>query len=264
MCVGLLVGDGISDRVEKNVYYIIMLKRILITICIALILIVLAGFAQVGFRIRIGLELANNSMRYEQDGDKLGHILFAGDSTVVGTGTSDPRYSVAGRFGEDFPRYTIDNVAINGLRLAKFPETLNNTRTRYDLVMMQVGANDVLRLHDLEDLETDARVAVRAAKEKSEKVIWMTVGNLGATKFFPWPVRYYYEYWTRKSRDVFIRVAEEEGVFYIDLFTPIEDDPFQEDIERFYTADKLHISDDGYAVWYEHIRKRMEEEGIDL
>ncbi|MCH7883361.1 SGNH/GDSL hydrolase family protein [Patescibacteria group bacterium] len=241
-----------------------MFERIFLVAAAAILLASLVGFVQVWLRIRIGAGLASRSIPYEQEGTGLKRILFAGDSTVVGTGVSDPKYSVAGRFGKEFPNYTIDNVAVDGLRLAEFPKTLEKADVKYDLVMMQVGANDVLRLHNLNKLENDARRAIRAAKEKTEKVIWMTSGNLGATEFFPRPIRYYYDFWTRKSRERFLKIAEEENILYVDLFTSVKDDPFRKDIEKFYAPDKLHLSDAGYGVWYDQIRKAMKEGRVDF
>jgi len=175
---------------------------------------------------------------------------------------ADSGHSVAGRFGKEFPNYTIDNVAISGLRLAEFPDSLLRTDAKYDVVIMQIGANDVIRLYNLDKLENDARIAVRAAKEKAKTVVWMTSGNLGGVEFFPWPFRYYYNFWTKKSREHFLKVAEEENVLYVDFFTSISEDPFRNNIEKFYASDKLHLSDDGYGVWYNKIRSTMKESGI--
>lgn len=241
-----------------------MLKQIFTIVLMILIITIAGQFIQVGLNVQTGIKIADRSVRYEQEGTGLKRILFAGDSMVVGTGASDPKYSVAGRFGKDFPNYTIDNVAVNGLRLAEFTETLDDVEGMYDLIIMQVGGNDVIRLYYLDDLENDARRAVRAAKEKSDKIVWLTLGNLGSTEFFPWPVNYFYDYWTKKSREVFLRVAAEEEILYIDLYRPIKKDPFSEDIKRFYAPDKLHISDDGYAVWYNYIREIMEKNGLDF
>src|ERR1041385_1130520 len=44
-------------------------------------------------------------------------ILFLGDSTAVGTGARDSRGSVAGYFGQDFPKAEIVNISRNGKRL---------------------------------------------------------------------------------------------------------------------------------------------------
>ncbi len=59
--------------------------------------------------------LIERAMPYEQRGNPAApKVLFVGDSTGVGVGTDDAALSVAGRYGTEFPDWTVDNIAVSG------------------------------------------------------------------------------------------------------------------------------------------------------
>src|SRR5580698_9255590 len=83
-------------------------------------------------------------------------VLFAGDSTAVGTGLSDNSYSTAGLFSRDFPDADVENHSQNGLRLkglANILETLQNKK--FDLAVLQIGANDIINLTPMAQINDD-------------------------------------------------------------------------------------------------------------
>jgi len=237
-------------------------RHIIKALKLLFVLILLAIFAvtiQVWSHVQVGKGVARSAEKFERILPiARGEVLFTGDSTAFGTGVENKSNSTAGRFAKTYPDFSVYNTAVNGLKLEGLVEILAQETKTYDLIVMQIGANDVLRLHSFERIESDARKVVQKAKELSPNVVWLAVGNVGATRFFPWPLSNLYEYWSRNARTLFIRIAEEEGVYYVDLFREKEDmsyNPFHKDL---YARDGLHLNDDGYGLWYEEIQNVIE------
>ena len=81
-------------------------------------------------------------------------------------------------------------------------------------------------------------------------VVLMTSGNLGAAPFFPWPLNRLMTWRARRQRDLLRALAVRHGVAYVDLWREVEDDPFRNDPARYYAADGLHLTGEGYAQWH--------------
>ena len=87
---------------------------------------------------------------YEQLGGGAGRILVIGDSTGYGTGAAHATDSIAGRLGTDYSAYAITNDSVNGRQIigaAKVVAGLPDN-DRYDLVLLQIGANDLIAGRD--------------------------------------------------------------------------------------------------------------------
>jgi len=181
-------------------------------------------------------------------------ILFIGDSTALGTGAGDNTESVAGWFGQDFPSAHIINVSQNGKRLsALVQDFFPSLGERYNLVVMQIGGNDILRLTPLKNIERDLSIVIERAKMIADHVVILHSGNVGAAPIFCWPFNWLYAERSRMVRALYLDKAKATSVLYADLFAEREVDPFLKDISRFYSADYLHPSGQGYKIWYETI-----------
>ncbi len=214
--------------------------------------------------IAVGGELVAESKAYEQAGNGQPRILVMGDSTAVGTGVTDPRGSIAGRFGQDFPGAEIRNLGINGLKVAGLLEHFPSyPQDSFDLVLIQIGANDIMRGTGLKDFERDLRRAFEGAQDIGKHVVALHSGNIGLAPLFPWPVNSLMRSRTLAVRNIYRRIAKEEGVTYVDLFHEREDDPFKGQ-KHFYGRDELHLSEAGYEVWYEGVRAAMRGASIQL
>lgn len=193
------------------------------------------------------------------------HFLFVGDSTAVGTGTKDGSDSVAGWFAKDFPDADIENYGQNGKRLATLLQNFYpGTRTSFDLVVVQVGGNDIMRFTPYFDIERDIAAVVDKAKKLSKNVIILHSGRVGLAPIFSWPFNEILIERASRVRDIYIRVAILKDVHYVDLFVDRDKDIFLTDINKYYSPDRLHPSGEGYHWWYERIRETMKEAKIDL
>ena len=191
-------------------------------------------------------------------------ILFLGDSTAVGTGAQSNTESVAGWFGQDFPQAHIRNISRNGEKLAGLIKNFPASNESYNLVVLQIGGNDIMRLTRLTDIDKNLSIAIDRAKAIADHVVIMHSGDVGLAPIFSWPLNRLYTSRTKALRDIYIKTAKEKGVMYVDLFQERRDDVFLKDISKFYSPDHLHPSGQGYRFWYQQIRRTLNENGVTL
>jgi lysophospholipase L1-like esterase len=203
-----------------------------------------------------GKDLARASSPYEAHPATPGTtLLVVGDSTGVGTGAEDPADSVAGRLGADLPDARVDNLAVNGALTKDVLGQLERAPLpRYDAIMVQVGGNDALRFTNLGELASDIDAVLDAALRRGDYVALMSTGDLGEAPAIPWPLDTVFSGRSRAIRDRFAKAAESHGADYVDLFAPAGDNPFARDPDRYYASDGLHLSGDGYGIWYDRLR----------
>jgi lysophospholipase L1-like esterase len=182
--------------------------------------------------------------------DASDRILVLGDSTAAGTGTSDNKYSTAGRLASLFPGAEIINISENGLQIGELTKKLEDVDGRYDLILIQIGANDIIRLTGMNAIDLELQKLLTMANELSDKVIILHSGDIGKSKFFPVYVRPILSSRSRQVRDIYIKNAETFGVSYVDLFDV-------EMTDETYSDDKLHPNDAGYEIWFKEIMKKI-------
>lgn len=230
---------------------------------IGAILILCVGavyFESCTFRKRIakGRKLAEESVPFEiRSLEAEARLLVVGDSTGVGTGADRPLDSIAGRIYRDFPFVEIINKSDDGAKIRDVLTQLNTIENeKFDIVLVQVGGNDILRFTDLDRLKDLITILLKAARQKSRNIIFISTGNVGlAPAFFP-PLSWLYTYRTRQVRSVFMKVSQKLRVEYVDLFKEKKEDPFLTDPEKFYAVDFLHPGSEGYRLWYEELKKQ--------
>lgn len=219
--------------------------------------VVVLVLGRAALRLATAAELARASQPYRQAPPQPAlRLLVVGDSTAVGTGASAPSSSLAGRIGRDHPRLRIDNLARDGATLADVPAQIEAAPgERYDLVLVQAGGNDVLRLRDLGAVRRDLSRVLALAGARAPQVLLMPAGNVGNAPFFFPPLSWWM---TARSRTLHRHVraaAAAAGAVYVDLFHERADDPF---VQRpgLHAADGLHPSDAGYAAWREALERQ--------
>lgn len=218
-----------------------------------------AQFLRFLWKVRAGRGVARSSRAFQQlrpDGQP--RMLLVGDSTAFGTGADDPSETIAGYFGRDFPKAHIRNLGVNGGRVAGLPGQLAQVRDeQYDLVVMLVGGNDVIRKTPLESVARDLRTALALARQLGRHIVLLSQGNIGNAPIFPWPLYHSYTRRARRLRDVFMTVASEQGAAFVDLFRERSADPWRDRPNQYYSADHFHPNGTGYREWYEKIKERL-------
>lgn len=200
---------------------------------------------------------------YSQSGSGGGTILVVGDSTAYGTGVYKAKDSIAGRIGYNFPTYRIDTLAKNGRVISEVVPAIQslNSSVYPDLLLLQVGGNDIIGNHTSETIEADTRYMLKEAKKYAKHVIFMSSGNVGTALFYVKNGQPNLEMERRTliAREIFMRVATEEGVTYVDLFMPREEDAFLTSPDKYMALDGLHPSASGYDLWYQILLPKLKE-----
>lgn len=218
---------------------------VLATIAVAAMLLATGCAA---WRIGQAAELARQSTPYQQNPiDATLSLLIVGDSTGVGTGASSPEASLAGLLGRTYPRLRIENRARDGATFADVVRQFDGAQ-RHDLVLIQAGGNDVIRLRSDDDVRADIDRVTALARERSGRVVLMPAGNVGNAPFFFAPVSQLMTGRARRMHAFVRESAERHGAVVVNLFKERADDPFVQ-TPGLHAVDGLHPSDAGYRVW---------------
>lgn len=189
-------------------------------------------------------------------------LLVIGDSTAVGLGTSAPEYSVAGRLSRMLDASVV-NLAISGATTADAMGQIASLKdTRFDLILIQVGANDIIRFHSIDKTLGQLDSLLTTATRMSDRVVLLTAGKVGEAPYFPKPLGFLWTAQAAKLRSEFMRIAHNRGIAYVDLYTI--PDPFSAEPDKYYAPDGLHLTDAGYGFWYEQVKLMIEKRWPDF
>jgi len=232
-----------------------MMKTSLLLASTALILASIPGRAV--WRISLSAELARRSRAFRiTPSEPALRLLVVGDSTAVGTGASSPAASLAGLLAARFPRLLIENRAQDGASFADVTTQLTGDG-QFDMVLVQAGGNDVIRLRDMDAVARDIERVTALARQRAPLVVLMPAGNVGNAPFFFTPLT---GWMTQRSRQLHAHAratAGRSGAVYVNLFEERENDPFAQ--RRDLNAkDGLHPSDAGYRVWLDQLMQQAD------
>ena len=143
-------------------------------------------------------------------------------------------------------------------------KTFDQAQGKFDLVLIQGGANNIIYFTPLETAVAEMDALIKKAKKYSDNVVLLTSGNVGTAPIFPVPLSWIYTTRARKFLAEFEKNAITNGALFVRLFQEKIDDVFLSDVKKYYAADGLHLTAEGYKVWYEQIRKTIAAEGIEL
>ncbi len=216
--------------------------------------------------IQTGNDLADQAAQrsYEQHpAEPGGRILVIGDSSAVGTGAESAAVSTAGRLGELFPKAEIINAGVNGAKVVEIPpRLLGYAGERFDLILIQIGGNDIVRFTPYGEMTQSIIRVLVAANELTDQVILLHGGNVGTSRLFPQPLRGWYTVRTNAVRDIWKNQAEKYGAHYVDLIVPAGEDPFLQDPGKYYAPDIFHPSGEGYGWWFEGVERVIKDNGL--
>jgi len=177
-------------------------------------------------------------------------IIVAGDSTAFGVGAL-PAESTAGRIAAAFPDARVLNVARSGARIGHVAGQLAGLEIHEaDLILIHACANDVLEFRSVRKVEEDLRGAVAAARRLSAHVVLMPGHNFSVAPFFLRSISRVIMWHAQRMHRMIVRVTAELDVTFVDLFRDPDEDPFVKEPHRYYCADGLHPSGEGYAIWF--------------
>ena len=252
-------GSGLCARAARGVASRHKLARMrrprrpllpLLALAAAAVVLVTSGCA--AWRIGQAAQLARQSTPFQQvPVNPTLSLLIVGDSTGVGTGASAPGNSLAGLLGSAYPGLRIDNRARDGATFADVVRQFEGTQ-RYDLVLIQAGGNDVIRLRSDADVRADIDRVTALARARSDRVVLMPAGNVGNAPFFFAPVSWTMTQRARRLHGFVRESAARHGAVVVNLFKEKADDPFVQ-VPGLHAVDGLHPSDAGYRLWRDEL-----------
>lgn len=207
--------------------------------------------------IQKGKTLAKNAIPFErQAASSTMRILILGDSTAVGTGSERSDLSIAGRLSALYPEANIQNLAVNGLRLEGLLEILESHKfvERNSLIVVQIGANDIIRLTPMKDVERDIRKILEKLSSQTENLIFLHSGDIGETKIFPVYLRPFLTKRSFEMKDIYKKAASDTGAKYVDLIDSPSRALLRDYPTMYYSEDFLHLNAAGYGLWFADIK----------
>lgn len=191
------------------------------------------------------------------------HIAVLGDSTVTGTGLDDvddswPR--VVARRLSDRHQVVLRSFAVGG---AKSRDVLEDQvpvaeQHRYDLVIISVGSNDILRMVPVWQFERRLDEIVARLKDVSKSVILFGVGDLGSIPRLPYPIDRIANRSGHLADWVHRRVAERHRAAKVDQWT-LTTEAFNSGVHMF-SPDLFHPSPEGHLAWADAVMPTVESE----
>jgi lysophospholipase L1-like esterase len=217
-----------------------------------------ANSVLLGVRVYRGVKLTRDAKVFSaQPSVVKKRVLVVGDATAAGVGAGKPAESMAGRISREFPFAEVKNLGRPGAA----PRDVLGQLARaggggFDVVVVQAGPEDVVRLRDLEDARGVYSQVLHEASALAPEVILAGVPDVGrAPAFFP-PVSWLLSRRSAELRNLLILTAREKGTEYVDLFGKDGVEPLLKTPGRYFAEDRLHPSGNGYALWYAELTRQ--------
>jgi lysophospholipase L1-like esterase len=180
-------------------------------------------------------------------------VLVVGDSTGVGVGAECPTHSIAGLLAAEFKGAEVVNLSVSGSTLNDVPAQLRQLDARgprFDVVLLHVGGNDILRSPNFATMQQAAEVLMPRLHEAGERVIWLGSGDIGLAPLFRPPFSWWLSRRSRQACELFRRVAQAHGVEYVGFHEEVHRDVVACKRNRFFAGDGLHPNSHGYRYCY--------------
>jgi lysophospholipase L1-like esterase len=242
-----------------------VLKNKKIIIIFVLILVVLAYLIAANANIyriihKAGLSLPDKQSEYFISKFSNKNILIysaLGDSLTSGVG--------ADTFKESYPYEFANKISDQGSNVKLLARSYPGARTQDalenllpgvisdnpDLVTVLLGVNDIHNRTSEKEFTENYTTIVNQLKTKTHaKIYLIAIPFLGTPGLLLPPYNYYFKNQTIKFNSIIKNLASQNGLVYIDLFTPTEDFFSQPGL---YSKDLFHPSASAYKLWSEII-----------
>lgn len=227
---------------------------------LAILIIYWLAFAY--YKIHVSGKLVRNAVPFSVVGNNYTKtLLVLGDSTAVGVGASNSSDSIPAKISSYLGATYVENHAVSGSLVRDLSSQIKLlTRDHYNIILLQIGANDIIRFHTIETIEKELDSILFVLTQKSKKVIFISAGNVGGAPLIPPPLRPFYTRLNLLYHTNFEALAKKHGVTYINMYQDPSVDPFIKDPRRHFAEDSFHPSSLGYDIWFTTIQKRLEQQ----
>lgn len=214
---------------------------------------------RLGGALRRGLRSARDARPFQASPPRpLGRLLLLGDSTGVGVGAGTPEASLAGLLAQACPQVEIVNRSCNGARVADVcavVDALQAEGRRYDLALLLVGGNDVLRLTPHRQLQAQADRLLAGLRRVAGRCVWLGCADIGSSPVLPAPLAWGLRRRTGRTVALLRARARALGVGFLDFFDPAVDDLHARLAGTCFADDGLHPNAAGYRHCFESLQR---------
>jgi lysophospholipase L1-like esterase len=184
--------------------------------------------------------------------------VWLGDSTAAGVGATHPDRAlprqVAARLGRPVD---VTSLAVSGDRIADVlaDQVGALAALRPDVVLVSIGANDVVHLTRRDDFRADYERLIATVPDGALLVV-LGVPDMGAPPRLAHPLRALAGWRGRQLAEVSEAVSGDAQAVYVDIAG--ETGPaMRADTGRFFAADRYHPSDAGYELWADAVLAQL-------
>lgn len=202
------------------------------------------------------LRTADFEIDYTTGGDEPAlRLAVLGDSLVEGVGASDAVHSLPGQIAEKVAVQTGRAVHVTGFGVsgdvtrevfAQLDQLEQLAPGTFDVIVIEVGSNDVTHGTRRAALEGDTRAMLRRAQALAPLVVLGSAGRLDSPIFGP-GLRQLVVHRATQVRELQGRVARELGVAFMDVARDVSAE--YEATAASSSSDHFHPSDHGYEIW---------------
>jgi lysophospholipase L1-like esterase len=176
-----------------------------------------------------------------------------GDSLTAGVGVEN--------FEQSYPYLLAKKFAGSGSNINLHPQAYPGARTsdlirdfltpaindKPDIVTVVIGVNDVHGFVSQAQFTKNYQLILnRLKKETKAKIYAVSIPYIGSDSLLIFPYNLYFKHETEQYNKIIKKLAQEDGIQYVDLFTPAEN-MYQD--SAFYSSDSFHPSAKGYEFW---------------
>lgn len=233
--------------------------KILFWIFCGLVLLLVVWILYIYYKINISKNIVAKTSLFTLLGeDYTNTLLVLGDSTAVGVGASIPSDSIAGHLATYANATYVENHAVSGSIVTDLQKQINLTsRKKYDRILVQIGANDMIAFHTPEKVANELKNILVPLSKKTTQLIFISAGNLGTAPLIPFFLRPLYTRLNLRYHEEFESIGKLNGITYINMYTPPQEDPFILDPKNYFVEDDFHPSSLGYKVWFIRIQETL-------
>ena len=233
--------------------------KILTWIFCGLVLLLVLWILYIYYKISVSKDIVARTSPFTIPGeDYTNTLLVLGDSTAVGVGASIPSDSIAGQLAAYTKATYVENYAVSGSVVADLQQQINlTTRKKYDRILVQIGANDMVAFHTPEKVAEELKNILVPLSEKTTHLIFISAGNLGGAPLIPFFLRPLYTKLNLRYHEEFESIGKLNGITYINMYTPPQEDPFILDPKNYFVEDDFHPSSLGYKAWFIRIQEKL-------
>ncbi len=233
-----------------------MIKYFLVVLILIFFIVITYDFIRMYSLFQKTVELEKKISPFERIKiNSNSRILILGDSTAVGVGAEKNEDSIAGRLDVKYPDAEIINLAVSGLKIKGLEEIISkiDVKESFDIIIIQIGANDIIRFTSLNNIEIGINRILSMSEKFNGKVVFLHSGDIGKSLFFPWYIRPLLSSRSLSVKNIYQNAAASHSADYVNLIDSPSVSEIDKNTKLYYSADLLHLSGEGYALWYKEI-----------